>query len=229
MKRKYLSVLIVPHHGRIKHKKISYSRIWLALLAFFLLLGVGAFSTVDYLTHRRDNYNFVQLKREKEQLKKELSNMQLVISDLKLGMNELMAKEKNIRLVFGFPEVDDAVREVGVGGPNPFPYSAGSDAELDQAVADGKRWEPSHPYADCHAYIYHQITGQRARKYISHADLIKALEQHCHKTKPKAFHNGPPKPCLGVRGVVTRTTSMPSRFSLGGFCFRQSRAMTVTS
>jgi len=136
MKRKYLSVLIVPHHGRIKHKKISYSRIWLALLAFFLLLGVGAFSTVDYLTHRRDNYNFVQLKREKEQLKKELSNMQLVISDLKLGMNELMAKEKNIRLVFGFPEVDDAVREVGVGGPNPFPYSAGSDAELDQAVAD---------------------------------------------------------------------------------------------
>ena len=136
MKRKYLSVLIVPHHGRVKHKKISYSRIWLALLALFLLLGVGAFSTVNYLTHRRDNYNFLQLKREKEQLQKELSHMQLVISDLRVGMNELMAKEKNIRLVFGLPEVDDAVREVGVGGPNPFPYAAGSDMELGQAVAD---------------------------------------------------------------------------------------------
>lgn len=136
MKKKDLSVLIIPHQGRIKHKRVSYSKIWLTFLILFLFLGVGAFSTVNYLKHRRDNHNLLQLRTEKEQLEKKLSDMELVISGLKLEMSQLMAKEKNIRLVFGLPEVDDAVREVGVGGPNPFPYSAGSNMELDQAVAD---------------------------------------------------------------------------------------------
>lgn len=135
MKRKDLSLLIIPHRGKIKQKKISYFKIWLTSLILFVFLGAGALSTVDYLKHGWDQYNLLQLKHEKEKLEKKLSDMELVISDLRLEMNQLMVKEKNIRLVFGLPEVDDAVREVGVGGPNPFPSAAGSNMEVDQAAA----------------------------------------------------------------------------------------------
>jgi murein DD-endopeptidase MepM/ murein hydrolase activator NlpD len=48
-------------------------------------------------------------------------------------MNELMEKEKNIRLVFGLPEVDDAIREVGVGGPELLP--SGANMELNQTLS----------------------------------------------------------------------------------------------
>lgn len=136
MKKKDLSVLIIPHRGRVKHRRVSYSKIWLTFLILFLFFGAGAFSTVNYLKHRWDDHQLLRLRTEREVLEKKLSDMEFVISELKLEMNQLMAHEKKIRLVFGLPEVDDAVREVGVGGPNPFPYSTGSNMELGQAVAD---------------------------------------------------------------------------------------------
>lgn len=136
MEKKNFSLLIIPHQGKVWSRKISYSKIYLAFLVLILFLGIGAFSTINYVKHRWDKYNFSKLEREKEHLEKKISDMKPIISDLKLQMNQLMEKEKSIRLVFGLPEVDDAVREVGVGGPNPFPFGDGSNITLNQTVTE---------------------------------------------------------------------------------------------
>lgn len=136
MKKKNLSFLIIPHRGEIWEKKISYPQLYLTFLTLVLFLGMGAFSTVNYLKHRLDHYNLAQLEKENEYLQKRLSEMKPLISDLKEEMNQLMEKEKSIRLVFGLPEVDDAIREVGVGGPNPFAYGDGSNMDMSGSVAD---------------------------------------------------------------------------------------------
>ena len=136
MRKKNISLLIIPHQGKVRQKKVSYSKIWFGFLILFLFLGVGAFSTVNYLKHQWDDHQFLQLNKDKEHLEKELADMKLSISDLKSEMNQLMEKEKNIRLVFGLPEVDDAIREVGVGGPSPLPYGDASLIDLNEAVTD---------------------------------------------------------------------------------------------
>jgi len=136
MKKKNLSLLIVPHRGEIWRKELSYSKLFLVFFILALFLGVGAFSTVDYLKHRTNQYAVAQLEREREYLGKRLSEMEPLISKLKLQMNQLMEKERDIRLVFGLPEVDDAIREVGVGGPGPFPYGDESNIDLNQTVAE---------------------------------------------------------------------------------------------
>jgi murein DD-endopeptidase MepM/ murein hydrolase activator NlpD len=121
MNEKDFSVMIIPQKGKVWTKKISYSRVYIAFLVLAIFMGVGAFSTINYFKQQLGHYNFVQLQNEKKHLEKRISEMKPLIADLKSQMNELMEKEKNIRLVFGLPEVDDAVREVGVGGPEPFP------------------------------------------------------------------------------------------------------------
>jgi len=136
MKKKNLSLLIIPHRGEIWEKKISYPKLYLISLALVLFLGVGAFSTLNYFKHQLNHYNLAQLEGEKEYLEKRLSEMKPFISELKEEMNQLMEKEKNIRLVFGLPEVDEAIREVGVGGPDPFAYEGSSNMELSESLAD---------------------------------------------------------------------------------------------
>jgi murein DD-endopeptidase MepM/ murein hydrolase activator NlpD len=134
MNKKDFSVMIIPQKGKIWTKKISYSRIYIAFLVSVIFLGVAAFSTINYFKQRLDHYSFVQLQKEKELLEKRLSEMKPLISDLKFQMNQLMEKEKNIRLVFGLPEVDDAIREVGVGGPEPFPWR--TDPNFNETVGE---------------------------------------------------------------------------------------------
>ena len=133
MSKKDFSVMVIPQKGKTWTKRISYFSIYTAILILILFLGVGAFSTVSYLKYQLNHYNYAQLENEKKQLEKRLSEMKPLISDLESQMNELMEKEKNIRMVFGLPEVDEAIREVGVGGPEPFP--SGANAELDQTVS----------------------------------------------------------------------------------------------
>lgn len=136
MKKKDLSLLVIPHKGEIWNKRVSYSKIYLTILVLVLFLGVGAFSTVNYLKHRLNQYNLAQLEEENEYFEKRLSEMKLIISDLKLEMNQLMEKEKNIRMVFGLPEVDEAIREVGIGGPNPLPYGDGTNIDLKETATE---------------------------------------------------------------------------------------------
>lgn len=134
MDKKNFSLLIIPNKGKVWNRKISYSKIYIAFVVLVVFLGVGAFSTVNYLKHQLDRYNFAQLQKEKEHLEKRISEMKPLIVDLRSQMSELMKKEKNIRLVFGLPEVDDAVREVGVGGPEPFPL--GTDTDLNETLGE---------------------------------------------------------------------------------------------
>jgi murein DD-endopeptidase MepM/ murein hydrolase activator NlpD len=162
MKKKNLSLLIVPYRGEIWEKKISYSKLYLICLILVLFLGVGAFSTVNQLKHSLVRYNFAQLERENEYLEKRLSEMKPLISDLKLEMNQLVAKEKNIRLVFGMPEVEDAVREVGVGGPNPFPYGEGSNIDLNETLLDvDKLLRQTKFERENLAHIHDQLLGKK--------------------------------------------------------------------
>ena len=121
---KYFSVLIIPHNkGKIFKRKISAFFLYLLSSSFVLLILVSLFFSFGLLGEALDRAKLSQLKKENEYLESKLVDLNSVILKLKGEMADLMEKEENVRMVFGLPEVDTQLREVGVGGPMPSQLS----------------------------------------------------------------------------------------------------------
>ena len=122
--KKFFSVLIIPHHkGRIFKRKISVPCLYFFSFILVLLISVSLFFSVGLLGEALDRAKLSQLEKKNKHLESKLVDLNSVILKLKGEMASLMEKEENVRMVFGLPEVDAQVREVGVGGsmPSQFP------------------------------------------------------------------------------------------------------------
>jgi len=124
MKRKrFLSVLMIPHHkGRIFNRKISVPFLYFFSFIFVLLISGSLFFSFGLLGEALDRAKLSQLEKKNKYLESKLGDLNSVILKLKGEMASLMEKEENVRMVFGLPEVDAQVREVGVGGPMPSQF-----------------------------------------------------------------------------------------------------------
>ena len=123
-RKKHFSVLIIPHNeGRILKKKISATFLYSLSISLVLLVSVSLFFSFDFFGEVLDRVKLSRLEKENEYLESKLVDLNSVILKLKGEMANLMEKEENVRMVFGLPEVDAQLREVGVGGqmPNQFP------------------------------------------------------------------------------------------------------------
>lgn len=122
--KEYFSVLIIPHHkGKIFQKKISALFLCFLSFSFVLLLLLNLLSSFGFLGEVLDRVKLSQLERENKFLESKLVDLNSVILNLKDQMANLIEKEENVRMVFGLPEVDAQLREVGVGGPMPSQFS----------------------------------------------------------------------------------------------------------
>ncbi len=126
-REKHFSVLIIPHNnGKIFKRKISATFLYLFSFSFALLVLVNLFFSFDFFGEALNRAKMSRLEKENKYLENKLVDLNSVISKLKGEMANLMEKDENVRMVFGLPEVDVQLREVGVGGPMPSQFSSPS-------------------------------------------------------------------------------------------------------
>jgi len=147
-REKHFSVLIIPHdRGKILKRKISAPFLYFLSFSFFLLVLLNLFFSFDFFGKILDRAKLSQLEKENKYLESKLVDLNSVILNLKGEMASLIEKEGTVRMVFGLPEVDVQLREVGVGGPMPNQFSNQSltvkqvqeaEAELDKVLRQAR-------------------------------------------------------------------------------------------
>jgi murein DD-endopeptidase MepM/ murein hydrolase activator NlpD len=129
---KRFSVLLIPHHkGKIIEKKISLSLLLLVLVGSVLLASSAVFFSLGAAGGAYDKLRIHGLQKENGYLRAKLNQLNGTTEDLKLQMADLIDKEKKVRMVFGLPQVDEQIRELGIGGPQPG-QSTEVDTDLEQ-------------------------------------------------------------------------------------------------
>lgn len=209
MEEKKLTFLVVPAKGKIYSKKISVYLIYSTLLVLVFFLAVGIFSGINYLKLDFDRKKLSSLKEENRYLENEITELFSVISQLKDQMGTLIQREKNIRMVFDLPEVDDAIREVGVGGPDldfyPFKSEASEEVrvaenELDKLLRQAKFEKESFDQ------IYSQLVSKK--EILDHTPSIWPAKGYLSRgfgVKPSPF-TGFKQPHLGIDIAASKGT-----------------------
>jgi murein DD-endopeptidase MepM/ murein hydrolase activator NlpD len=125
------SILLIPHNkGKIFEVKLSSKALGLLVLGFVLLLSSSLFLFLSASGRAYEKLKLSRLAKENSYLMGKQNELNSAISDLKGQMAELIEKEKEVRLVFGLPQVDEQVRRLGVGGPSPgAPVKIGAELE----------------------------------------------------------------------------------------------------
>jgi murein DD-endopeptidase MepM/ murein hydrolase activator NlpD len=126
-RKRHFSILIIPHNkGKIFKRRISANWLCFLCLSFLLLASVNLLFSFDLFGKIRDRAKLSQMEKENEYLESKLADLSAAVLKLKDEMTDLMEKEENVRTVFGLPEVDAQLREVGIGGPMPSQFSNNS-------------------------------------------------------------------------------------------------------
>ena len=134
--KKKFTILFIPHQkGKVKETKVSATFLASVLFGLLLLFGLNLFLSWDVATSALDKLKLSRLEKENQYLEAKLGNFNTTITNLKKQMTDLIEKEKNVRMVFGLPDIDAQIRELGVGGPVSDPSAtAGSELkEIDLA------------------------------------------------------------------------------------------------
>ena len=123
--------MLIPHQkGRIREINVSPLTLVLLLAGAALFLSASLFFSLSGAGGVVDKIKLSRLEKKKEHIQGKLDEMNSTISSLRGQMAELIEKEEQVRMVFGLPEVDPQIRELGVGGPMPDnPAYAGPDFE----------------------------------------------------------------------------------------------------
>lgn len=115
---KKFSFIVIPHHkGKVFETKVSIPLLYALLLLLVVMLSVNFYFTFSSIRKIYQGNKIAELQKENIYLGQKVANFNSLVNQLKGDMNNLIQREKNIRLVFGLPEIDDAIREVGIGGP----------------------------------------------------------------------------------------------------------------
>jgi murein DD-endopeptidase MepM/ murein hydrolase activator NlpD len=126
------SLLFIPHQkGRIREIKISPFVLVSLLVGIALVLSSSLFFSLNAASRASDKFRLSRLKKENRVLQAKLGELNSAIAGLQDQMAELIEKEEQVRMVFGLPEVDPQIRELGVGGPLPD-QSADGGPELEE-------------------------------------------------------------------------------------------------
>ncbi len=116
--KKKFSVLVIPHQtGKIFTVKVSFHLFLFLFIAFVILSASNLFLSLNASSRVVDKLKLNRLQKENKYLQEKLDELNSVTEELKVQMEELIDKEKKVRMVFGLPQVDEQIRELGVGGP----------------------------------------------------------------------------------------------------------------
>jgi len=172
--KKKFSILFIPQkNGKIVQKNVSLGFIVFLLINLAVVFGLNVFLSLDTTTRALDKLKLSRLEKDNNYLEAKLGDLNSAILSLKEQMAGLIEKEKNVRMVFGLPEVDAEIRELGVGGPvsnqrfNVGPQVEQADmteSDLDKLLRQA-RFEKEN-----FDYIYSSLSGRK--KFLDHTPAI---------------------------------------------------------
>ncbi|HLM66404.1 MAG TPA: peptidoglycan DD-metalloendopeptidase family protein [Longimicrobium sp.] len=119
------TLMLVPHDNeRVRSFQVSGKSIRTAVyLVLMSALLLGTFSIAFFLKQGEHVQN-ASLRKENEALAAEVDEMREQMERLDQSIAALTAKDEELRVVAGLPEIDKDVRRVGVGGPGTRAASA---------------------------------------------------------------------------------------------------------
>jgi murein DD-endopeptidase MepM/ murein hydrolase activator NlpD len=128
--KKKFTILFIPHQkGKVKEAKVSATILASLVIGLMLLFGFNLFLSWDVTTSALEKLKLSRLEKENKYLEAKLGDFNSTLTGLKKQMTDLIEKEKKVRTVFGLPDIDAQIRELGIGGPATDP-SATTMSEL---------------------------------------------------------------------------------------------------
>lgn len=121
-------IYISSDESQVKQIKISKNKFWLIFsitLIAFLVSGKYALDVIINFSH---NSRIENLRKNNEYLQARLNEMNAVISNISSKLAEIESKDDELRTILGLPELNDDIRDVGIGGSS-FEYNLTDDIQ----------------------------------------------------------------------------------------------------
>jgi murein DD-endopeptidase MepM/ murein hydrolase activator NlpD len=101
---------------KINQLKISKKKIIVGLLVVTTVLLATAKYSMDFVLDITQNSRIESLKKNNEFLKARLDEMNNIVEDITSQVNQVEQKDDELRMIMGVKELDEDIRNVGIGG-----------------------------------------------------------------------------------------------------------------
>jgi murein DD-endopeptidase MepM/ murein hydrolase activator NlpD len=137
MQKKASFLFISSDQTRVKQIKISRIQLLVYFSIFFLVMIILGKYSLDILIEFSQNSKIKNLKNENLVLRNQMKQMNTIISNINAQMAVIESKDDELRLLIGMQEINDDLREVGIGGVS-FEYKLSEDISNADLTADLK-------------------------------------------------------------------------------------------
>lgn len=193
MGKKGLSLIVIPHGSAwILRKRIPFSFLIIGGAVLFLLLASNIFLSWNFFDRASQEAKLARFERENSFLSSELGNVKSIIDSLESELGKLVEKEDAIRTVFGLPEVDQEIRQLGVGGREyrePLPLGALWGESFEEICSDiDELYRRIKFENESLEYIYEEVTNKK--QLLDHTPSIRPCEGYLSRgfgMKPDPF------------------------------------------
>jgi len=100
----------------IKQLKISRNKIIISLALLIAVIITTAKYSMDFILDITQNSRIESLKKNNEFLKARLDEMNGIVGDITAQVNQIEKKDDELRMIMGVKELDEDIRNVGIGG-----------------------------------------------------------------------------------------------------------------
>jgi murein DD-endopeptidase MepM/ murein hydrolase activator NlpD len=127
-------VLVTKNKTKFRQFSITRNKILIFIGIFIILFLLVGNYTLDFLLTFRYDSKVEMLERNNHFLKKQLDDMSVKIGNLNQQLSTVENRDDEIRMIMGIKEMDNDVRNVGIGGAE-FDYDV-SEKMIDAGVAE---------------------------------------------------------------------------------------------
>ena len=117
MNKNESTFIYLPSDGtKINQLKISRKKIIIGLMVLIAVLITTAKYSLDFVLDITQNSRIESLKKNNEFLKTRLAEMNTIVEDITTQVNQIEKKDDELRMIMGVKELDEDIRNVGIGG-----------------------------------------------------------------------------------------------------------------
>jgi hypothetical protein len=118
MRKKASFLFISSDQTRVKQIKISRIQLAVYFSIFLLIITILGKYSLDILIEFSQNSKITNMKEENLVLRNQIKQLSTTINNINEQIAAIESKDDEIRLLIGLPEINDDLREVGIGGVN---------------------------------------------------------------------------------------------------------------
>lgn len=119
---------------KVKQLKVSKNKIFIGLIVLVTVLVTTAKFSLDFILDITQNSRIESLKKNNEFLKARLAEMNTIIDNITTQVQSVEQRDDELRTIMGVKELDEDIRDVGIGGAT-FEYQLnGEDINSEHAT-----------------------------------------------------------------------------------------------